>query len=109
MRVATRRLRAVLEIFGPAFPKGEVGPVLRDVKALADALGARRDPDVAIAGLERFAAEAPRADGPGAESLIAALRAEQDAGNEILAAALERARDGDLQERLEDLVGEARG
>jgi CHAD domain-containing protein len=109
MRVATRRLRAVLEIFGPAFPKGEVRPILHDVKALADALGARRDPDVAIAGLERFAAEAPRADGPGAESLIAALRAEQDAGNEILAAALERARDGDLQERLEDLVGEARG
>src|SRR2546423_13501093 len=56
MRVATRRLRAVLEIFGPCFPKQLHRSVLRDVKALADALGARRDPDVQTAGLTAFAA-----------------------------------------------------
>ncbi len=39
MRVATRRLRAAMEIFAPCFPKSELKRTLRDVKALADALG----------------------------------------------------------------------
>jgi len=104
MRVATRRLRAVLETFGGAFPKHELRPVLRDVKALADALGARRDPDVAIASLLAFAQEVPAADRAGAESLAAALREEQAAGNEKLARALEEAREQDLRGRLDALV-----
>src|SRR5688572_21970759 len=48
MRVASRRLRAALEVFAAAFPKQEHRAVLKDVKELADALGERRDPDVAI-------------------------------------------------------------
>src|SRR3954452_4873144 len=48
MRVATRRLRAALDVFAIAFPKAELRPVLRDVKRLADSLGERRDPDVHI-------------------------------------------------------------
>src|SRR4051812_10776716 len=56
MRVATRRLRAVLEVFAPCFDPVLYKPVLRDVKALADALGERRDPDVHIDAMERFAA-----------------------------------------------------
>src|ERR671932_603598 len=44
MRVASRRLRAVLEIYAPCFPKAQFKPLLEEVKALADALGARRDP-----------------------------------------------------------------
>ncbi len=104
MRVATRRLRAVLETFGGAFPKEELRPVLRDVKALADALGARRDPDVAIASLLAFAGAVPAADRAGAESLAAALREEQEVGNETLARALEEAREHDLRGRLDALV-----
>src|SRR5437016_3393870 len=52
MRVASRRLRAALEIFAPCFPKGEHRAALKDVKALADALGERRDRDVQIVQLE---------------------------------------------------------
>src|SRR5881396_4270900 len=48
MRVATRRLRAALEIFEPCFPSRLLKPALKDVKRLADALGERRDRDVAI-------------------------------------------------------------
>ena len=51
MRVATRRLRAALEVFAPCFPKAEHKRVLKEVKAIADALGERRDRDVAIASL----------------------------------------------------------
>ena len=61
MRVASRRLRAVLEIFEPCFPQGDFKTVLRDVKALADALGERRDPDVHIEDMEEF--ESARAGG----------------------------------------------
>ncbi len=56
MRVATRRLRAVLEIYEPCFPRKALRPVLAEVKELADALGARRDPDVELLALEQFAA-----------------------------------------------------
>ena len=59
MRVATRRLRAVLEIFAPAFDKDEHKAVLKDVKALADALGARRDPDVAARRARRAGGSLP--------------------------------------------------
>lgn len=104
MRVATRRLRAVLETFGGAFPKRELRPVLRDVKKLADALGARRDPDVAIAALLAFAAEVPASDRAGAESLATALREEQSAGNERLSRALKEMAERDLRGRLEALV-----
>jgi CHAD domain-containing protein len=91
MRVATRRLRAVLEVFAPCFPAKRYKAALRDVKALADALGARRDPDVHL--------EAMRAFG-GVEPLVERLRERQAAGNTRLAAALEAAESSGLRERL---------
>ncbi len=68
MRVATRRLRAVLEVYAPCFDAEELRPLLRDVKALADALGARRDPDVELLALEQFAASVGRTSAPASSS-----------------------------------------
>ena len=86
MRVATRRLRAVLEIFAPCFPKRLHRGVLRDVKALADALGERRDPDVHIAALDGFAAGVKAVEPPGRRAARRPLaRAEQAAANVRLA------------------------
>ncbi|HEV2820348.1 MAG TPA: CHAD domain-containing protein [Solirubrobacteraceae bacterium] len=104
MRVATRRLRAVLEIFTPCFPEDQHRPVLKDVKRLADALGARRDPDVQLEALDRIAGVMRKVEAPGVELFAARLRAEQETGNERLAAALQEARDGALAERLRALV-----
>jgi CHAD domain-containing protein len=104
MRVATRRLRAVLEIFAPCFPAPELEDVLRDVKALADALGERRDPDVHIEAMGELAAAVSAANRPGVEALVARLRERQEAGNGTLAAALERAEASDLRGRLRALV-----
>jgi CHAD domain-containing protein len=104
--VATRRLRAVLEIFQPAFPATGHAEVLKEVKALADALGERRDPDVhleALAGLE--GAMGPEA-APGLETFAAWIRAEQDEGNTTLAAALEHAEETGLRGRITALVAE---
>ena len=100
MRVASRRLRAVLEIFAACFPKAEYSSVLRDVKRLADALGERRDPDVHIAAMETFAAGQPVANRPGIARLTEDLRSRQARGNEILAAELERVGERDLRGRL---------
>jgi CHAD domain-containing protein len=107
MRVATRRLRAALEIFAVCFPKAEHRKALKEVKRLADALGERRDPDVAIAGFERVLAELPAADRTGVKGLIDELHGRQAEGNESLAKAIERVRRDGLHERLLALTTEA--
>ena len=104
MRVASRRLRAVLEIFEPCFPQGDFKTVLRDVKALADALGERRDPDVHIEDMEEFEKHVQAAVRPGIEALVARLRARQARGNDTLAAALEHLRECNLHARLHSLA-----
>ena len=107
MRVATRRLRAVLEIFAPCFPRKQHRSVLQEVKALADALGERRDRDVHIEELERIAASLATEDRPGLGELVGALRSEQEGANVILAEALERIEGDDLHARLIALAGAA--
>ncbi len=100
MRVATRRLRAVMEIYAPCFEKATFKPVLRDVKALADALGARRDPDVQLEALEKLGAALPKTDLVGIDLLADEARAEQQTGNELLAVALAETERSDLRGRL---------
>src|ERR671939_374402 len=107
MRVASRRLRAVLEIYAPCFPKDQFRPLLKEVKALADALGARRDPDVLLDRLEALEGVLPKADAPGIEAFAAPVRAEQERGNATLAEALEHAESTDLRGRLELLAASA--
>jgi CHAD domain-containing protein len=100
MRVASRRLRAVLEIFAPCFPAAEFKGVLRDVKQLADALGERRDPDVHIEALREFAKALAPAHRPGIARLVEELRERQAHGNTLLAGELERAQARGLRGRL---------
>ncbi|MEK6273095.1 MAG: CHAD domain-containing protein [Actinomycetota bacterium] len=109
MRVATRRLRATLEIFEPCFPPKELGAALAQVKAIADALGERRDRDVTIAALEGFAAAMPAPDRPGVETLIERLRAEQAEANEALVPFVDAGRLAALSELLSELVAAAEG
>lgn len=109
MRVATRRLRAVLEIYEPCFSRSRLRPLMRDVKELADALGARRDPDVELLALEQFAASVGPDERAGVELFIARTRAEQAEGNERLAAALARIEEHDLRGRLAALAAAGDG
>ena len=107
MRVATRRLRAALEIFEPCFPPQQYGAALKEVKAIADALGERRDADVAIEALERFATGLAAPDRPGVASLIERISAEQAEANIRLEAFVQPRRLAALSERLAELVVEA--
>jgi CHAD domain-containing protein len=104
MRVATRRLRAALEIFGPALPDKRPKASLAEVKLLADALGERRDCDVQIEFLERLRAEAHRGERHAIDGLLADLRREQDRANERLSAALKHAHHAHLERRLRELA-----
>lgn len=108
MRVTTRRLRAALEVFRPCFPKKRFNAVLREVKELADALGERRDRDVAIASLGELAERFSRPDRAGVESLIVWMKGEQARANEALAPFVEPGRIAELTERLAALAAEAR-
>src|ERR1700749_1380477 len=84
MRVASRRLRAVLEVFAACFPRGPYREVLRDVKRIADALGERRDPDVHLAAMEKLAEKLPPELQPGVALLADRQRTRQAAGEELL-------------------------
>jgi CHAD domain-containing protein len=107
MRVATRRLRAVLELYAPCFPGRLLRPALRDVRRLADALGARRDPDVQLASVARFARAVGEAEQPGLQVVSDSIAARQAAGNEQLAAALAQVATSDLRGRLLALADSA--
>jgi CHAD domain-containing protein len=104
MRVATRRLRAALEIFEPCFPHKRHRKALKKVKALADALGERRDADVEIATLEGFLDEAVEADHGALIALIEELRVRQAEANEALAPYVTPKRLKKLRRRLKKLV-----
>jgi CHAD domain-containing protein len=107
MRVASRRLRAVLEIYAPCFPTDQFRPLLKEVKALADALGARRDPDVLLDRLRELEEDLPRTDARGVEAFAAPVHAEQLEGNRILADALDEIERTDLRARLIALAASA--
>jgi CHAD domain-containing protein len=107
MRVATRRLRAALEIFEPCFPPKRFKEALREVKGMADALGERRDRDVSIATLTQFAAEIPPEERRGVESLIGSMRGEQQEANRTLKKAVSEERLRALGVKVAGLVAAA--
>lgn len=104
MRVASRRLRAAMEIFAPCFPRKPFRRTLDDVKMLAHVLGARRDRDVQLAGLKRLIEAVPPPERPGLERLAERFRGEQAAANRALEQELKRAEESGLERRLAELA-----
>ena len=108
MRVATRRLRAALEVFEECFPRKRHRKALKKVKALADALGERRDADVEIEFLEGLAGEVATEDRKELEVLIVEMRARQRQANEDLASFVSAKRLKRLRRRLAKLAKAAK-
>ncbi len=104
MRVATRRLRAALELFEECFPPKRWRKALKRVRALADALGERRDVDVELELLESLEGKVARADRREFEDLVGGLRARQLEANDHLAAFVTRKRLRKLKRRLHRLT-----
>lgn len=99
LRVAGRRLRAVLEVFEGAFPGKRHQKLLREVKEAVDPLGDARDLDVQIAFLETFLADASPQDKPGVAALIGSLRIERDAAYDTFRPPLRAFAAGGFDER----------
>ena len=104
MRVATRRLRAALEVFGPCLDRERGREALSDVKALAAALGERRDRDVQLERLERLHEHTDGAERHAVELLGEELRNEQARANRRLAKVLARTKRERLRKRLRRLT-----
>jgi CHAD domain-containing protein len=104
MRVASRRLRAAMEVFEPCFPRKRFRAALNEVKAIADALGERRDRDVSIAALDVFAEKLVASDRRGVQVMVDRLRDEQSLANDRLAPFVATRRLADLRERIEALA-----
>ena len=107
MRVASRRLRATMEVFAPCFPPKRYRKALKEVKAIADALGERRDRDVSIRDLQHVASSMGTAERTGIESLIGQIQSEQTVANERLAQYVDRRRLIDLRDSIHELSEEA--
>jgi CHAD domain-containing protein len=103
-RVATRRLRAALEVFGAALPRKRTRATLAEVKELADALGARRDCDVLIDLLESLRPDVDRAGRAAADQVLGELRAEQQQATARVGEAIKAVRRSKLEKRLRELV-----
>jgi CHAD domain-containing protein len=107
MRVATRRLRAALEVFGPCLARHSTARALHDIERLADALGARRDRDVQIQSLTQYAEARTATERAAVLAFVERLRMQQADANQVVAEALRQAEESDLHGRLERLARRA--
>jgi CHAD domain-containing protein len=106
MRVATRRLRSTLKSFRSWFPRQEAAELADELRWLAGALGAVRDPQVLEGKLLTGLADAGPGFEPAAQRIRAALEHRVARGREELAAALDSDRYLDLLDRIDALVDE---
>jgi CHAD domain-containing protein len=104
MRVAVRRLRAILRAVRPLFAAGPLTDLRRELRWLGSALGAARDADVFHAYMRaEIASLRPDERGPG-ERLLARLDVGRAGARARAVAALDDARYARLMERVEELV-----
>ncbi len=89
MRVASRRLRAVLDAYESLCAPKPFKKAYRQVKDLADMLGKARDTDVLIEHLQQQLEQASSEDQPGIHWLIARLRAYREQHQQKLEAFLQ--------------------
>jgi len=84
MRVATRRQRAAWRVFGEAYRKGRTKPYRNGLRDVARRLGAVRDLDVQLDGMDHYRADQPVPEQRAIEPLIASLRRRRDDAHVLL-------------------------
>ncbi|MFT4038255.1 MAG: CHAD domain-containing protein [Thermomicrobiales bacterium] len=73
VRVASRRLRAAMDVAAPGFPRGWYKPLHQAAKEITSALGEVRDRDVILERLQAQREDSPPADWPGIDRLISRI------------------------------------
>jgi CHAD domain-containing protein len=94
VRVASRRLRAAMDVSAGCFPKSWFEPLHKTAKAMTTSLGAVRDRDVLLEFLTAERASAPASDRPGIDLLIARVERERDAARTEMIAFLDTVEEG---------------
>lgn len=105
MRVATRRQRAAWRVFGAAFDRRATARHEKRLRTVARRLGAVRDLDVLIAGIEAYAGDFG-ADRAALDPLVASWMRQRDAARERLLAELDAPRYGSWVEGYRAFVQE---
>ena len=85
MRVATRRMRAAWRVFDGAFKAGKTKKIRRHLETIADRLGAVRDLDVLMQGLEAYRLDLDEDQQTGLEPLLSLWRRQRaSARNQLI-------------------------
>jgi CHAD domain-containing protein len=106
MRVASRRLRAALEVFVDVFPKRTFRPMLSNVKLIADALGEVRDIDVMVGRLQQSRRGKPLAQRQALDAIIADLESTRASLREQLETTLDNLERRDFPRRFAVFVAQ---
>jgi CHAD domain-containing protein len=104
MRVSTRRMRAAWRVFDGAFKAGKTKKIRRHLETLADRLGAVRDLDVLIEGLEAYCAGLDEEQRPGLEPLLSLWRRQRANARTQLLAELDSPRYASFVREMEEFL-----
>jgi CHAD domain-containing protein len=96
VRVASRRLRAAMDVAETCFPASWYRPLHQLAKQITSELGAVRDRDVLLEHLNRAREAAPPGDHPGIDRLIERVTREREAARAQMLAFLRRVMNGPL-------------
>lgn len=105
VRVASRRLRAAMDVGAVCFPRKWYRPLHQAAKEITSALGEVRDRDVLLASLRAELANAPAAEKPGIERLIARVEQERAVAREAMERFLDSVMSGPLQSEVDRRFG----
>ena len=101
VRVASRRLRAAMDVAAPAFPNAWYKPLHRSAKEITRSLGEVRDRDVILERLQEQRAAASPADWPGIDRLINRIDRERTVARAAMEAYLADLMHGPLRVEVE--------
>jgi CHAD domain-containing protein len=106
MRVATRRMRAVLRVLGPYLREGNPTEVRRGLRAVAQSLGSVRDLDVLIMNAEKFRENLPEEERGGLDGLVESWRSERNKARKRLIRLLESKGYDRFKKRIKAFIAE---
>jgi hypothetical protein len=109
VRVASRRLRAAMDVAAPVFPRPWYKALHRTAKEITGALGEVRDRDVLLEALRADRAQAPLVEHPGIDRLIERVEWERGEARLEMEAYLQGLLEGPVRGDVERRFGAVRG
>ena len=104
MRVSTRRMRAAWRVFDGAFKAGKTKKIRRHLEVLADRLGAVRDLDVLIEGLEAYSIAVDEDRRAGLDPLLSLWRKQRSSARNLLLSELDSDRYASFIKEMEQFM-----